>query len=219
MHALSLAPHRVALLGAHCDDLPIGAGATLLDLCRRRSGLRVDVLILTGAGTPREAEERAALAAFCPGADLGVRILGFPDGRLPGEWAAVKAAVSEFRRTLADPEPDLVLAPHAGDAHQDHRLLAELVWQEFRDHLVLGYEILKFEGDLPSVQTYWPADAATVADKIDLLHTHYPSQHARTWFDPEAFRGLMRVRGVQCQREYAEGFVTPKLTLTVEERQ
>lgn len=217
MLPLSLAADRVVLLGAHCDDLPIGAGGTLLELCRRRPGLRVDALILTGAGTPREAEERAALAAFCPGAELSVEIHGFPDGRLPGQWAEVKAAVSQFRRALGEPEPGLVLAPHAADAHQDHRLLGEFVWQEFRNHLVLGYEILKFEGDLPTVQTYWPLAPDTVAEKIELLHTHYPSQRERTWFDDEAFRGLLRVRGVQCQQAYAEGFVTPKLVLAAEE--
>ena len=210
MHRLTLAPERIALLGAHCDDIAIGAGATLLDLCRRHPGVRITALILSGGGTQREAEERSALAAFCPGADLAVEVHDFEDGRMPGQWAAVKAAVAAFRRAV---EPELVLAPHAGDAHQDHRLLAELTWQEFRAHLILGYEILKYEGDLPTVQAYWPVTAAVVEQKIELLHEHYPSQRQRTWFDPEAFRGLLRVRGVQCQAPYAEGFVTPKLTL------
>lgn len=218
VHPLTAAPERVVLLGAHCDDIAIGAGATLLRLCRARPGLVVDALVLSGGGTPREAEERAALAAFCPGARLGVRVGDLPDGRMPGDWAAAKALVGEFRRSLGTPEPELVLAPHAADAHQDHRLLAELVWQEFRDHLVLGYEILKFEGDLPTAQSYVPADAATVADKVALLRQHYPSQHGRAWFDAEAFTGLMRIRGVQCQQAYAEGFVTPKLTLAVADR-
>lgn len=210
MHQLTLAPRSVALLGAHCDDIAIGAGGLLLDLCRRQPGVRIDALVLSGAGTEREAEERAALAAYCPGANLTVHVHDFPDGRMPGRWAEVKAAVAAFRRTV---EPDLVLAPHAGDAHQDHRLLAELAWQEFRAHLILGYEILKYEGDLPTVQTYWPLDRALADEKIALLYEHYPSQHSRTWFDDEAFRGMLRVRGVQCQRPYAEGFVTPKLTL------
>lgn len=214
MHPLTCTPQRVVLLGAHCDDIAIGAGATLLQLCRARPGLRVDALVLTGGGTPREAEERSALAGFCPGADLSVRIGDLPDGRLPAYWADAKAALASFKRELGEPEPGLVLAPHAADAHQDHRLLAELVWQEFRNHLVLGYEILKYEGDLPTVQTYWPVDAATAQAKVALLHEHYPSQLDRTWFDPETFTGLMRVRGVQAQTRYAEGFVTPKVVLT-----
>ena len=128
MSALApLAPTRVAVLGAHCDDVAIGAGATLLALARATPGLRVDALVLSGGGTGREAEERAALAAFCPGAELTVTVLDLPDGRLPTHWERAKEAVRAFRSGLTgDLEPELVLAPAAHDAHQDHRTLAEI---------------------------------------------------------------------------------------------
>jgi LmbE family N-acetylglucosaminyl deacetylase len=201
---------ELVLLGAHCDDIPLGAGGTVLTLCRARPGLRVRALVLSGAGTPREAEERAALAAFCPGADLEVTILDMPDGRLPTHWEWAKEELEAFRRTC---EPDLVLAGHRGDDHQDHRGLALLVPTVFRDHLVLGYEILKAEPDLAQPAVLWPLDDDVVADKSRLLHEHYPSQIARTWFDDETFRGLARVRGVQAGVRYAEGFHPTRLVV------
>ncbi|MFC5065492.1 PIG-L deacetylase family protein [Actinomycetospora atypica] len=206
-----LVPERLdelVLLGAHCDDIPIGAGATVLTICRARPGLRVRALVLSGGGTPREAEERAALAAFCPGADLEVTVLDMPDGRLPHHWNWAKEALETFRRTT---EPDLVLAGHRADDHQDHRELAKLVPTVFRDHATLGYEILKAEPDLAQPPLLWPLSPEAVDDKIRLLHEHYPSQTARTWFDDEAFRGLARIRGVQAGTRYAEGFHPTRL--------
>ena len=201
---------ELVLLGAHCDDIAIGAGGTLLAICRARPGLRVRALVLSGAGTAREAEERAALAAFCPGADLEVTVRDMPDGRLPSHWEWAKEELEAFRRTG---EPDLVLAGHRGDDHQDHRGLALLAPTVFRDHLTLGYEILKAEPDLAQPALLWPLDHAVVDEKIRLLHEHYPSQTARTWFDDETFRGLARVRGVQCGRRYAEGFHPTRMVL------
>src|SRR5687768_4071515 len=145
---LSLLPERLdrmLLLGAHCDDIAIGAGGALLELCRSHPGVAVSALVLTGGGSLREEEERDALTAFCPGARLDVTVLDLPDGRVPGRWERAKQALEDAR---AAGEPDLVLAPSVHDAHQDHRTLAELVPTVFRDHLVLGYEILKWDGDL-----------------------------------------------------------------------
>ncbi|MGH3451728.1 MAG: PIG-L deacetylase family protein, partial [Haloechinothrix sp.] len=127
----------VAALGAHCDDIAIGAGGTLLTVCSARPGVRVDALVLSGGGSEREDEERAALAAFCPDADLRLTVLKLPDGRLPAHWDEAKSALEELRGRT---DPDLLLAPRTDDAHQDHRGLATLVPTAFRDHLVLGYE-------------------------------------------------------------------------------
>ena len=201
---------ELVLLGAHCDDIAIGAGGTLLTLCRDRPGLRVHALVLSGGGTARESEERAALAAFCPGTVPQVTILDVPDGRLPTHWERAKEELEAFRRTC---EPDLVLAPSRHDDHQDHRGLAQLVPTVFRDHLALGYEILKAEPDLAQPSLLWPLDDDVVATKSRLLHEHYPSQTGRAWFDEEMFSGLARVRGVQCGRRYAEGFHPTRMVL------
>lgn len=204
---------RLVLLGAHCDDLPIGVGATLLSLAAHNPGLEVDALVMTGGGTPREQEERRALAAFLPGATVRTTVLDLPDGRLPEHWGAVKDALALLARRSS---PDLVLAPQRGDAHQDHRLVAELCTTVFRDHLVLGYEILKWESDLPRTTVYQPVPSELAGRKADLLQDCYPSQAHHDWFDRESFLGLMRLRGAQCHSRYAEAFVAEKIVLSHE---
>ncbi|MBZ6227404.1 MULTISPECIES: PIG-L deacetylase family protein [Streptomyces] len=201
---------RVVAVGAHCDDIAIGAGGTLLTLCRARPGVRVDALVLSGGGGEREQEERAALAAFCPGADLRLTVLKLPDGRMPAHWEEAKAAVEELRGRS---EPELVLAPRTDDAHQDHRALAKLTTTAFRDHLVLGYEIVKWDGDLGRPAAYQPLSPETAELKAGLLQEHYPSQRHRPWYDREAFLGLARIRGIECHARYAEAFAVTKLTL------
>ena len=206
---------EIAVLAAHCDDIAIGMGATLLTLSRARPGLAVHALVLCGAGGPREAEERSALSAFCPGADIALSVLSIPDGRAPAHWDRVKAELNLFRQTC---DPDLVFGPQRRDAHQDHRVLAELVPTEFRDHLVLGYEILKWETDTPTPTLFHPIDRATAEEKVRLLHQHYPSQVGRDWFDDAAFLGLSRLRGVQCRAGHAEAFVMDKALIGFAER-
>ncbi|MBU9766767.1 PIG-L family deacetylase [Mycobacterium sp. TNTM28] len=206
---------EIAVLGAHCDDIAIGMGATLLTLARARPGLRVHALVLSGAGGVREAEERAALSAFCPGATVALRVLDVPDGMAPAHWGRIKAELNAFRQSCG---PDLVFAPHRRDAHQDHRMLAELVPTEFRDQLILGYEILKWETDTPAPALFHPLDADVAHEKVRLLREHYPSQAGRDWFDDAAFLGLSRLRGVQCRSAHAEAFVLEKAIVGFTER-
>jgi LmbE family N-acetylglucosaminyl deacetylase len=210
---LSLLPERLdhmILLGAHCDDIAIGAGGSLLELCRAHPGVRVSALVLTGGGSLREEEEKAALTAFCPGAQLDVTVLDLPDGRVPTRWERAKLALEELR---SRGEPDLVFAPSPHDAHQDHRAVAKLVPTAFRDHLTLGYEILKWEGDLAQPTVYLPLAEPVLREKIAKLHEHYGSQRDRSWFEPETFSGLARIRGVQCRARFAEAFHVSKLVL------
>ncbi|MEU1426874.1 PIG-L family deacetylase [Nocardia sp. NPDC005746] len=202
---------EIALLAAHCDDLAIGMGGTLLTLAQARPGLRVRALVLTGAGTERAEEERGALESFCPAAELDLTILDIPDGYAPAHWARAKQAVAALAR---DGAAQVVFAPHRGDAHQDHRLLAELAPGEFRDHLVLGYEILKWETDTPQPAVFHPLAAGLAETKAALLMKHYPSQRNRDWFDEESFLALSRLRGVQCRARHAEAFLIEKATIT-----
>ncbi|MFD4440372.1 PIG-L deacetylase family protein [Nocardia sp. NPDC058519] len=207
-------PRRIAVLGAHCDDIAIGMGATLLALTGADPGVEVRALVLSGGGTAREDEERAALTAFCSGTEPDLLVLDVPDGRAPAHWDRIKDALAAFRR---GGEPEVVFAPHRGDAHQDHRLLAELVPTEFRDHLTLGYEILKWETDTPAPTLYHPLSHELAQEKSRLLHKHYPSQTGRDWFDEQAFLGLARLRGVQCHAPYAEAFVLDKAIIRWEQ--
>jgi LmbE family N-acetylglucosaminyl deacetylase len=212
---LSLLPERLdrmVLLGAHCDDIAVGAGGALLELCRAHPGVAVTALVLTGGGSLREEEERAALAAFCPGAKLEVSVLDLPDGRLPARWERVSQALEEVR---GRGEPDLVLGPSPFDAQPDHKVLADLVPVVFRDHLVLGYELLTDEGDLVQPTAFLPLAELVLREKLAKLHEHYGSQADRASFDAETFAGLARVRGVQCRARFAEGFHPGRILLGV----
>lgn len=210
---LSLLPERLdrmLLLGAHCDDIAVGAGGSLLELCRAHPGVTVSALVLTGGGSLREEEERAALTAFCPGARLDVVVLDLPAGRMPMRWERCKLALEELR---GHGEPDLIFAPARHDAHPDRHTLAQLVPTVFTDHLTLGYEILKWDGDLAQPSTFLPLAEPVLREKVSKLHEHYGSQNDRSWFDAETFAGLARIRGVQCHARYAEAFHTTKVVL------
>ena len=202
---------EIAVVGAHCDDIAIGMGGTLLTLAEAHPGLRVHALVLSGGDSEREAEERDALSAFCPDADLRLTVLDFRDGRGPASWDLIKDRLSDFRKSC---NPEVVFGPQRDDAHQDHRMLAKLLPTEFRDHLILGYEILKWEADTVRPNIFHPLDTMKAEEKARLLLKHYPSQVAHDWFDEQAFLGLSRLRGVQCRSQHAEGFVLEKASIT-----
>ena len=203
-------PLSVLAIGAHPDDIEIAAGGTLLSLAERHPGLRVRFVLMTGT-SQRQQEAQAAARAFLPGADLDVQLHDLPDGRLPAVWGQVKEVIEAQARSLS---PDLVLAPSADDAHQDHRTVGELVPTAFRDHLCLGYEIPKWDGDLTRPNTYFPLTDDIARRKVELLDKCYPSQRGRDWWDEETFLALARLRGVECRARYAEAFTCTKLVIS-----
>jgi LmbE family N-acetylglucosaminyl deacetylase len=204
-------PLRVALIGAHCDDVEIGCGGVLLDLAARAGLAHVDALVVASDDL-RRSEARAGLTAFCAPTLPAIRFGGLRDGRLPGQWDAVKDLLQDFAATV---QVDVVLAPSPADAHQDHRLLGDLVPTAFRDHLVLHYEIPKWDGDLGAgrPQMYWPLTEELVRRKYALLEAHYGSQRGHDWFREDTFLALARLRGMECRSEYAEAFACPKAVL------
>jgi len=204
-------PLSVLAIGAHPDDIEIGAGGTLLSLAEGHPRIRAHCLVFTG--TPeRQSEARSAAAAFLPGADLTMRLCQLPEGRLPAVWGEVKDTMEEAARSL---QPDVVLAPQPGDAHQDHRTIAEIVPTVFRDQLYLGYEIPKWDGDLGRPSIYVPLSAETVRRKVELLSKCYASQASRDWWDDAVFLGLARLRGMECRAGYAEAFTCTKSLLWI----
>jgi LmbE family N-acetylglucosaminyl deacetylase len=199
-------PLSVLAIGAHPDDIEIGAGGMLLSLAESRAGLQARYVVLTGTAD-RQLEARDAAHSFLPGADLTVELSDLPEGRLPAAWDRVKEALEQVARSCS---PDLIVAPSRGDAHQDHRVIAEIVPTVFRDQLYLGYEIPKWDGDLDRPSVYFPLSADMARRKVELLNKCFPSQRNRDWWDDEVFLGLARLRGMECRASYAEAFVCTK---------
>jgi LmbE family N-acetylglucosaminyl deacetylase len=203
-------PLRVLCLGAHCDDIEIGCGGTLLRLREWYPTLEMRWLVLS-SDERRAAETRASAKRF--GVDpADVVTLPFRDGFLPYEGAAVKDAVLARRGDFA---PDLVFTHYRDDRHQDHRVVSEIAWNLYRDHLILEFEIPKWDGDLGSPGFFVRLEAAHVEQKLAIVEQEYASQHEKHAFDVEAFRGLMALRGVECRAPsgYAEAFHARKVLL------
>lgn len=203
---------RVLCLGAHADDIEIGAGGTLLAWGAAGARLSVQWCVLSAAGARRE-EARASARAFLAGAaEAAVDLADFPDGLFPAHGREIKAWLMDLRARV---RPDVILTHRADDAHQDHREVCALTWQVFRDHLILEYEIPKWDGDLGRPNLYTPLPAAVMDRKVSLLMAHFGSQRGKDWFDEETFRGLARLRGMECRapERYAEGFMLRKATL------
>lgn len=194
----------VLALGAHSDDIEIGAGGLVLELIARGVRVRVHWCVLSASG--RRAEEaRASADAFLAGAEAAdVRLAAFRDGFLPYQGAELK---SWFEALKAEVAPDLVLTHRSDDAHQDHREVCGLTRNTFRDHLILEYEIPKWDGDLGRPNAYAALSTGALERKVALLMEHFGSQRSKDWFDPETFRGLARLRGMECRAPegFAEG--------------
>ncbi len=196
-------------LGAHPDDIEIAAGGLMLAIAAANAGIAVRYVLLTGS-PQRHAESRAAAKAFLPDAKLSFALHGYADGRLPAHWGEVKQHLHDVAEGF---EPDLVLCPSTDDAHQDHRLLGELVATVFRSALALHYEIPKWDGDFGRRNVYLPLTEDLARRKLELLHASYPSQRTRDWWDDEVFLGLARLRGMECRSRYAEAYQCGKLVL------
>jgi LmbE family N-acetylglucosaminyl deacetylase len=203
-------PLSVLALGAHPDDVEIAAGGTLLSLAERHHGMRVRYVLLTGTAE-RQQEARAAARAFTPGADLEVELHDLPDGRLPAVYGQVKEVLEDIAASFM---PDVILAPSLGDAHQDHRTVAELVPTAFRNQLYLAYEVPKWDGDMARPNAYFPLTDEIARQKVELLGKCYPSQQGRDWWGEETFLALARLRGMECRAHYAEAFSCSKLVIS-----
>jgi LmbE family N-acetylglucosaminyl deacetylase len=201
----------VLCLGAHSDDIEIGAGATLLSMMDR--GVRLDVhwCVLSGAGE-REREAKLSAEDFLSGAaGATIEVMSFRTGFFPEQGEAIKSWFETLKQRV---NPDVILT-HRNDAHQDHRQVCRLTWNTFRDHCILEYEIPKWDGDLGQPNLYVPISERALQRKIELLMSHFGSQRSKHWFDKQIFQGLARLRGMECRAPelYAEAFFARKLSL------
>jgi LmbE family N-acetylglucosaminyl deacetylase len=189
------APLKILCLGAHCDDIEIGCGGTLLRLLSERPGSEVRWVVL--ASQPdRERETRASAADFLASAGRAeVVVKQFRESYFPWVGASLK---DEFERLKGEETPDIVFTHHRHDEHQDHRVVAELTWNTYRNHLIAEYEIPKYEGDLGTPNLFVALPAVIAQRKIELVLRHYRTQASRTWFRADTFQALLTLRGVEC---------------------
>ncbi|MEX1038755.1 MAG: PIG-L family deacetylase [Acidimicrobiia bacterium] len=209
---LERAPISVVCLGAHPDDIEVGAAGLLASLAERYSDTRFLFAIATGDSDRQKEATDSAHSLL--GDRVSLEFGGLTDGMLPYSHAAETKAF--IRATAQSPEDvDLVLAPRRGDRHQDHRLVGDLAHQIFRSQMILEYEIVKLEGDLGPVGAYHSLTFAAAESKLDHLTSHFPSQQSKPWYDRETFAALMRIRGVECLSTdgYAEAFHADRMSI------
>jgi len=203
---------KLLCLGAHADDIEIGCGGMVLRLSAEVPDLVVRWIVFSSDGV-RGAEARNSAAAFLEDiSEHQIEVLGFRDGYFPFQGADIKDCFEAVKR---DFEPSLVLTHWQGDAHQDHQLVAELTHNTFRDHLVLEYEIPKYDGDLGNPNFFVPLTQAQIRRKIETICRHFPSQRGRSWFSNETFLAMARLRGIGCNAEegLAEAFYARKIVV------
>jgi LmbE family N-acetylglucosaminyl deacetylase len=203
-------PLKLLCLGAHADDIEIGCGGTVLRLAAEVPDLVVRWTVFSGVG-PRGAEARKSAAALLENVSTKqIEVLAFRDGYFPFLGAEIKDWFEALKR---DFDPSLILTHWHGDAHQDHRIVAELTHNTFRDHLVLEYEIPKYDGDLDNPAFFIPLTQAQLHQKVETIRRHFPSQHGRSWFSEETFFAIARLRGIGCNAPegLAEAFYAKKI--------
>lgn len=201
----------VLCLGAHCDDIEIGCGGTLLHLKSSFPRLKFHWVVFSASGTRAQEAARAA-ELFTAGCDKEIILKDYRDGFLPYSGGKVK---DDFEQLKGQVSPDLIFTHWQGDAHQDHRLLSELTWNTFRDHWILEYEVPKYDGDLGRPNLFVPLEAPLYSNKIDYLFQAFETQRTKHWFERETFLGMMRIRGMEANSPsgYAEAFYARKTVI------
>jgi LmbE family N-acetylglucosaminyl deacetylase len=204
-------PLNILCLGAHSDDIEIGCGGTILRLARQYPGCVYHWVVFCAPGV--RADEAKRSAALFAGTNIAGEPLlkSFQDGFMPFAGAEVKTAFEDLKAIA----PDLIFTHNRKDAHQDHRVVAELTWNTFRDHLILEYEIPKYDGDRGQPGLFVPLESNMCEKKVQYIVDAFPSQQSKPWFRPDTFFSLMRLRGMECNAPsgYAEAFYSHKLVL------
>jgi len=203
---------QILCLGCHSDDIEIGCGGTVLRLADEYPGCVFHWVVFSAIGV-RRTEAQLAAALFTGSKLQGPLLKTFRDGFMPFEATRIKEVFEELKQTIS---PDLIFTHNRSDAHQDHRLIAELTWNTFRDHLILEYEIPKYDGDLGQPTVFVPLQPDIYERKIRYLMEAFPSQQGKHWFDRDTFLSLMRLRGMECHApgRHAEAFYCRKMVLS-----
>jgi len=201
--------NSILCLGAHCDDIEIGCGASILRLVQENPDLHVTWVVLSSDPDRAKEASRAAEVFLAGTAHKTIKLETFRNSYFPFVGAEIKDYIHALSSTV---QPDLILTHYRGDAHQDHRLVSELTWNAFRDHFILEYEIPKYDGDLSAPNFFIPVDRDLCTRKVDTVFDSFPSQQGRNWFTKDTFWAMLRLRGIESNSTsgYAEGFYARK---------
>ena len=205
-------PLKILCLGAHSDDIEIGCGGTILHLLSRYTNVNV-VWVVFSSGREREREARTSAALFLKQAKRQqVIVKSFRDGFFPYEGTKIKEFFEELKKEV---NPDLVFTHYRTDRHQDHRTISDLTWNTWRQHLVLEYEIPKYDGDLGTPNCFVPLTQQICSRKIKYICDVFQTQSNKAWLTEDTFQALLRLRGVECAApdKYAEAFYCRKFVL------
>lgn len=206
-------PSRILCVGAHADDIEIGCGGTILKLLELGGGATsIDWIVLSAPGARSKEANRGAQTFLERANDARVVIEDFRMSYFPYVGATLK---ERFDALGDEVSPDLVLTHRRDDFHQDHRLVGELTWNTFRDHLILEYEIPKYDGDLGRANVFVHLDEATSRQKVNSILSTFESQREKPWFSEDVFMSMLRIRGMESRSAsgFAEGFYCRKLVL------
>jgi LmbE family N-acetylglucosaminyl deacetylase len=205
---------RILCLGAHSDDIEIGAGGTLLQLGGRIPELEVCWVVFSAPGQRTEEANESAQDFLSGISRRQIKIGSFRESYFPSEWPSIKEWFEEIKSMF---EPEVVFTHYRDDRHQDHRVLSDLAWNTFRNHMILEYEIVKYDGDLGRPNVFVPLSEQLCRRKIDFLMKHFATQYTKHWFTRDTFAAMHRVRGVECASPsgLAEAFYCRKLVLGV----
>jgi LmbE family N-acetylglucosaminyl deacetylase len=202
---------KILCLGAHSDDIEIGCGGTLLRLLAEYPHVEVYWVVFAASGI-RKTEALASAQQLLGNTKKSIKVENFKDGFFPYIGAEIKTFFEQLKREIS---PDIIFTHYRHDFHQDHRVISELTWNTFRDHLILEYEIMKYDGDIGQPNFFVQLDYYTCQKKVTQILESFPSQSAHHWFSRDAFFALLRLRGIECnaKEQYAEGFYCRKITI------
>ncbi|BAY92360.1 MULTISPECIES: PIG-L deacetylase family protein [unclassified Tolypothrix] len=204
--------YKILCLGAHCDDIEIGCGGTILKLIENYKNV-VIYWVVFSSNEQRATEAKKSASIFLKEVQSQkIIIKEFRDGFLPFHGIEVKECFEQLKQEFS---PDLIFTHYRDDRHQDHRLISDLTWNTFRNHLILEYEIPKYDGDLGIPNFFVHLDEGICRRKIQYLQDAFATQNNKQWFTDETFRSILRIRGIESNSpgNYAEAFYCRKIFL------
>lgn len=208
----SRSPKRILCLGAHCDDIEIGCGGTIIKLVRTLKDVEIQWVVFSSDDRRGKEALKSAKNLLKDVKKINIKINQFRNSFFPYHGAEIKEYFEKIKQEF---HPDIIFTHYRNDLHQDHRVISELTWNTFRDHLIFEYEIPKFDGDLGSPNIFVYLDEVICRNKIDNIFNYFKSQYEKRWFTKDTFLSLLRLRGVESNapNKYAEGFYCRKIIL------